>query len=239
MNNGGGSGGGSTGGGKDKVIVGVKDGDNITFSKTAAEIVALGDELKNYDIILTENGEKFIFYKVYKRKDNTSNYVDLVFLSINVEYIVEHYVHVYESGIITHGYYSREITPIPDQGDTQDLKVLIAYGEDGREWANISEFITNNPLLQAVDMDGALFAVQTNPLMTIVGAAIETSNVHVNLVVLKDIIDAEANIANTYNIYRLVKVDGVATGSPYGIFANGIDKNIKMDAEGNFSYMES
>ena len=59
MKNGGGSGGGRTGGGNDKVIVGVKNGDNITFSLTGEEIYALGEQILNYEIILEDDGELY------------------------------------------------------------------------------------------------------------------------------------------------------------------------------------
>ena len=93
-----------------------------------------------------------------------------------------------------------------------------------------------NPLLMAIDNGGTLTTVQTKPLIELVSSAIEMGNVHVNLAVMKDIVGG--GIANAYNVYHLSKVDGVTTASPYGVFVNGIDKNIKMDADGNFTYMD-
>ncbi len=218
-----------------KTIVITKNGNNYTYTKTPAEIYALGENVLNYDVTLidVDNDRKFTATGI---EALTADYITLDLISNTVrnnEWLIYHGSAIFykNSNSVILAWNAARVEDLPKP--TKNRHILFSE-DDGYLLYPVS--VLNNMLLQAVDMNRTLIAVQTKPLMELVNAALTSANAHVNLVVLKDVIDLNSGIADTYNIYRLIKVNGIASGEPHGFFTNDIDPAIVMDADGNFTY---
>lgn len=231
----------NTGGGSGemngKTIVGVKDGNNITFSKTATEIYELGYDALTYDIIFTENG---IPYKAYRRRGYTppsstssDRSLRLTFIAIGSDRLEYYDVTFHERGTITctSGVKTTLLQNIPNP--TQDRKYVVA---EGLKYDLVDGPQPDNPLLTAILYQGVLIPQYTETLPTLLDNMMETENVTLNLAVIE--LDSSGNY-ETVSAYRIAKIYNASDANTvYAIFTNGIDRNIKMDASGNFFYIE-
>ena len=221
----------------DKFIVGVKDGTKITFSKTAAEIYDIGKDLLNYEVVLIDDTKLYRATAILTYSTaETSKFMTVGFVSY-VDTDIHYYrISFYKtSNTISYSqpYGVKRLYDIPNpQGYSKQKYLVINDGKYELSDGNRPD----NPVLMAALSDGVLIKQGATALPTIAQNMMESYNVSLLLVVV------ELNSSMSYEnvtIYQAVKICNVSDATNmYAIFANGIDKNIKMDAEGNFSYME-
>lgn len=249
LNNGGGSGSGSTGGGNDKVIVGEEVGETITFSKPASEIYELGsDLLKEYDLTLVITST--LYRACYTHGKSTTadgrTWLNVIFASFynvsgdEIQYLT---VKFYKDGAIERGIVSS--VRLPNLPTPNNAVVGTNSGDTVKLLASVNGNYTlinydktaNNPTLVAVEQNGALFPVITGTLAEISADMFAKTNGSLNLIVMQDMISETA--ANTYLVYHLARMENMSDASNMrAIFSNGIDKNIEMNAAGNFFYID-
>ncbi len=230
-NGGGGSGGGSTGGGNDKVIVGVFNGTKWEFSKTPAEIVALGESVLEYDFSIIVNGIKCYINGI---KETTETSVTIEFISIANEKVSRYNLtfHAQNNSVGGGGL----ISPFPDLPQLPENENRLLVSVNGKIEHMPLNYGGHIPLV-AADMNGTLFPAMTRTLAEIYADVFKKGNATVNLVVMQDMISETA--ANTYLVYHLARMENMSdTSNMRAIFSNGIDKDIEMNAAGNFFYID-
>ena len=225
---------GGSGGGNDKYIVGVKDGFNLTFSKTAAEIFALGYDVLNYDfIIIDDDTYRYSLTSILAKTDKS---ITLSFTSLSGHTSKRHIVEFNANNTFRYnGGTSTILHDLPTPKTNLNGSYLgVVNGQ--YDFITPPEPSTNAdvPTLIAVDMGGSLMAMETANLAEIAQNMLAT--MQLSLIPLAVAEDMNLSVIRIYHGSKIVNVNDPE--NIYAIFINGIDKAIKMDAEGNFSYVD-
>ena len=207
------------------------DGTKYVFSKTPAEIFALGASVLEYDFCVIANGIKCYANAI---KEITDNNITIEFISLANEKISRYELtfHSQNNSVGGGGF----ISPFPDfpqLPEDEDRLLVSVNGEIQHRPLNYGGHIP----LAAVEQNGALFPAITRTLAEIYADVFTKGNATVNLVVMQDMISETA--ANTYLVYHLARMENMSDASNMrAIFSNGIDKDIEMSAAGNFFYID-
>lgn len=219
-------------------------GTAITSSKPEVNLYELGKELLNRNVVLVEDE-----YYVYRcscllttSSSGSNPYNSFIFICISND-IRQYIVRFYKNGDIDSYSANSNITYIPNipqpSLSTGQIKYLIATAK-GYELADPpvvdnggSDESSSSYTLVAVNTGDGLMAFKTFNLFETMSSMMSALNiVPVLLAVASDMDLTEVSLYTCSKVFNATDPTNI-----YAIFTNGIETAIKMDAEGNFTYV--
>lgn len=211
--------------GKVDIITGKLENNAITFSKTNTEMLTLGEDLRNYGIVLQANNKAYIATSILVY----ALYVSILFTCVHSDLIDAYTVNVYESRI-SHSRRTTLVNNIPRP--TSELQYLVA--ENG-------EYQLADPPLEPiaiilVDTDGELAYAETDAYPTPEELVSVLGDRLFNAAFL--VVSIGDTVGTRFAFLEIGLPNEEDSSVPYLLFASNEGRVIRVAEDGSLSYEE-